>query len=409
MSEVVRQAVAPHVPGRVEPLADLREERSQAIAALEAALAKRTAPALKTLERLRDLLTEAASSCDRVLSADAEADARQLAAPLDGLLALAASHGEARAQSLLAGARQEIEDVRRRLEQQVRDTETATARADELQRRNKELTVHLQSANVRAVEQQAAAENHRREIAAIREQLAVESSERARLSAQLDNVRTALGVTQPASVQPAQATGQNETSLEPAGSRDKGPAHGSPDAATSKHVEPPEPVKSDPVLTQYATELLQTVGAAYNADLESGLNPSQLVERLVGGLRHAQDLFAGLAARRGQPKASEFERCIAELVDSKSSSSFPRHLAVAAYATRDTSGSSPLVPGQTHAERPSVPATHEPPSGQVAGVPGGSAASRPIRAAGAVVVERSHHVPTPLPAQAITRRVSLGR
>src|SRR5262245_24340741 len=138
MSEVVVTAPTPQAPGRVEPTADFREGRSQAIAALEAAFARRTAPALKTLERLRDLLTESASSCDRVLSADAEADARQLAAPLDGLLALAASHGEARAQGLLAGARQDMEDVRRRLEQQVRDTETVAARADELQRRNKE-------------------------------------------------------------------------------------------------------------------------------------------------------------------------------------------------------------------------------------------------------------------------------
>jgi hypothetical protein len=360
---------------------------------------------LKTLERLRDLLTEAASSCDRVLSADAEADAHQLAAPLDGLLALAASHGEARAQRLLAGARQDIEDVRRRLEQQVRDTETVAARADELQRRNRELTIHLQSANARAVELQAAAESHQREIAAIRQQLAVESTERARLSAQLDNVRTALGITQPVSVQPAQAPGQDETTMEPAGNRDKGPEHGSPDAVTSKRVEPAEPVKSDPVLRQYATELLQTVGVAYNADLESGLNPSQLVERLVGAMRHAQDLFAGLAARRGQPKATEFERCVAELVDSKSSSPFPRHLAVAAYATRDTSGSPP-VSGHTHAERPSVPAT-EPPRGQVSSAPGGSGAGRPTPAAGAVVVERSLHVP--LSAQPITRRVSLGR
>jgi hypothetical protein len=376
---------------------------------LEAALARRTAPALKTIERLRDLLTEAACSCDRVLSADAEADAHQLAAPVDVLLALATSHIEAHAQRLLAGARKDTEDARRRLEQQVRDTETIAARADELQRRNEELTSHLKSANARAMELQTAAEGHEREVAAIRQQLAVESTERVRLSAQLESVRTALG-TQPVVVVKAQAPGRDETALEPAGSRDKRPERGSPaDAVTSKRVETPEPVKSDPVLTQYATELLQTIDAAYNADLESGLNPSQLVDRLVGGLRHAQDLFAGLAARRGQPKATEFERCVDELLDSKSSSSFSRHLAIASYAMRDTSGNPPLVSGHPRAERPSVPAPAEPSKGHVSSAPAGNGAGRPAPATGAVVVERSHYVPTRISSKPITGRANLGR
>jgi hypothetical protein len=409
MSEVVLTAPAPQAPGRIEPLVDLREGRAQAVAALEAALARRTGPVLKTLERLRDLLTEAACSCDRVLSADAEADAHQLAAPLDGLLALAASHGEAHAQRLLAGARQDIDDARRKLEQQVRDSETVAARTDELQRRNKELTILLQSANARVVELQTAAEGHQREMAAVRQQLAVESAERARLSAQLDNVRTALGVvTQPVSILAAQPPDPDETVSEPAGSRDKGPERESPvDVVTSKGVEIREPVNTDPVLTQYATELLQKVGAAYYSDLESGLNPSQLVERLVGELRRAQDLFAGLAARRGQPKATEFEQCVAELLDSKSSSSFPRHLAIASYATRDTSGNP--VSGHPHAERPSVPAPPEPSRGKVSSAPGVSGAGRPAPAAGAAVIERTLHAPTLVSSQPITRRVNLGR
>jgi hypothetical protein len=208
----------------------------------------------------------------------------------------------------------------------------------------------------------------------------------------------------------AKAPGTDETAIEPAGSQDRLPERRSPvDAVTSERVETQEPVKSDPVLTKYATELLQTVDAAYNADLESGLNPSQLVERLVGGLRHAQDLFAGLAARRGQPRATEFERCVDELLDSKTSSSFTRHLAIASYAIRDTSGNPPLVSGHPRAERPSVPASAEPSGGQASTAPTGNGAGRPAAATGAGVVERSLYVPTLISSKPITGRVNAGR
>jgi hypothetical protein len=359
------------------------------------------------LERLRDLLAEGASSCDRVLSADAGGDAHQLAAPIDGLLALAATHVEAHAQRFLANARKDAEDARRRFEQQVRDTATIAARADELQRCNEELTRQLRSANARTMELQGSAERHQREIAAVRQQLAVESTERARLSAQLDSVRTALGVAQPVPVSETQAPGQDEARPEPPGNRDKGPERGSPaQAVTSKRVETHEPVASDPVLTQYAAELLEKVGAAYNAALESGLTSSQLVERLVGDLRKAQDLFSGLATRRGRPKATEFERCVSDLLDSKSISSFPRHLAIASYAMRDTCGDSPVASGHPHAERPPAPG---PSKSQVSSAPGVGVADRPATAARSVVGEGTLQVPTLVSSAPSTRRINVGR
>ena len=95
--------------------------------------------------------------------------------------------------------------------------------------------------------------------------------------------------------------------------------------ATAPVVEPPEPQ-----LTTYVTSLLDVVESSYKKDLESGLVPLDVVQRLTANLRHARDLF--VARADDQPvEASFFETALMRLVDTRGATAFGRHLGIAAY------------------------------------------------------------------------------
>jgi hypothetical protein len=96
---------------------------------------------------------------------------------------------------------------------------------------------------------------------------------------------------------------------------------------------PPAPIvePSDPALTAYVESLLDAAETRYREDLESGLLPLDVVERLTANLRHACDQFMDRAGRPQNGKASLFETALMRLVDMRGSSAFGRHLGIAAY------------------------------------------------------------------------------
>jgi hypothetical protein len=106
--------------------------------------------------------------------------------------------------------------------------------------------------------------------------------------------------------------------------------------ASAWHPAPPPSGASavhcdDPALATYATTLLDAAESSYREDLESGLVPLDVVERLTSNLRRARDLFAQHAGHLQNGHASLFETTVMRLVDTRGGTAFGRHLGIAAY------------------------------------------------------------------------------
>jgi hypothetical protein len=87
----------------------------------------------------------------------------------------------------------------------------------------------------------------------------------------------------------------------------------------------------NPEVVQYASELLDQTEAAYWADLQSAATPGTVVDHLTENLRNARDLFSHRSASVGVEPSSLFKQQIMVLINTKSESSFGRHLGMAAY------------------------------------------------------------------------------
>ena len=115
-----------------------------------------------------------------------------------------------------------------------------------------------------------------------------------------------------------------------------GPAAEAAPAGGAGHREVQPPVApiaepSDSALSAYVASLLDTAETKYREDLESGLLPLDVVERLTSNLRHARDLFVDRAGCLQNGQASLFETVLMRLVDTRGGTAFGRHLGIAAY------------------------------------------------------------------------------
>jgi len=81
--------------------------------------------------------------------------------------------------------------------------------------------------------------------------------------------------------------------------------------------------------SEYAQQLCDEVEAQYVADVESGVNPCELVDQLTKNLVEAGGRFA--AAYGDSPQADGFDRQLMSAIDRQRNSLFGRHLAVAVY------------------------------------------------------------------------------
>jgi hypothetical protein len=106
------------------------------------------------------------------------------------------------------------------------------------------------------------------------------------------------------------------------------------EAAARATVPPPAaPVTEAPeaTLVSYAATLLEAAETSYRQDLESGLLPLDVVERLTSNLRRAHGLFAQHAGHLQNGHATLFETTVMRLADTRGGTAFGRHLGIAAY------------------------------------------------------------------------------
>ena len=248
----------------------------------------------------------------------------------------------------LGAARDDLTDTRARLDAE----RTARARAE------------VEAADTRARYEQTLAEREadlRRQAA----ELDAQRHECATLTQQLGAVRAGnqnlLGVLDTIHGQ----IGRVMTSVLQAGSEGAGNGHGtsagsgaarsedvaSEQASARQNPAPAEPVAADvstreaapppagastvhsgdPALATYVATLLDAAETSYREDLESGLVPLDVVERLTSNLRRARDLFAQHAGHLQNGHASLFETTVMRLVDTRGGTAFGRHLGIAAY------------------------------------------------------------------------------
>jgi hypothetical protein len=264
-------------------------------------------------------------------------------------LQLGQSHARAeRLDAELGLARDELTDTRARLDAE----RTARARAE------------VESADARARYEQTLAEREtdlrrqaaeldaqRHECATLTQQLAAVRAGNHNLLGVLDTIHGQIGRVMTSVLQAGSEGAGNGhgTGADSGGTRSEdvaseqasarpGIAPAEPAAAdvSARHAAPP-PVAasavhgSDPVLATYATTLLDAAETSYREDLESGLVPLDVVERLTSNLRRARDLFAQHAGHLQNGHASLFETTVMRLVDTRGGTAFGRHLGIAAY------------------------------------------------------------------------------
>jgi hypothetical protein len=83
-----------------------------------------------------------------------------------------------------------------------------------------------------------------------------------------------------------------------------------------------------------ATDLLNQAESMYWDDLNSGLQPLEVVTRLTDNLRHAAELFIARFPAAAVDAPSIFEQYVTRAIDLHAATSFGRHLGIAAYELR---------------------------------------------------------------------------
>jgi hypothetical protein len=85
-------------------------------------------------------------------------------------------------------------------------------------------------------------------------------------------------------------------------------------------------------LAGYVSELFDHVESSYWIDLNGGMRPADIVDRLTESLRRAHDAFSQRVSSADSSERTLFHETLTTLLDSKAATSFGRHLAAAAYS-----------------------------------------------------------------------------
>jgi hypothetical protein len=85
-------------------------------------------------------------------------------------------------------------------------------------------------------------------------------------------------------------------------------------------------------LAGYVSELFDGVESSYWTDLNAGMRPADVVDRLTENLRRAHDAFGQRVSSVDSSERTLFDETLTTLLDSKAATSFGRHLAAAAYS-----------------------------------------------------------------------------
>jgi hypothetical protein len=263
----------------------------------------------------------------------------------------------AKCEAELQADRAELQAVRERLENEIaacaraersweeaerEHDRTVTSYQSRLQSTSLELeTARAELQGVRSELQAARAdlEAFRTERAAARQQLEAAQAERVKLHAALEAIQSAVGLVEsdgsaPAApgdgvVQGAPATpaGSTHVTAVPA-SRAAAPVSRSLKLVSQAPAPSPD---WNPELVEYANSLLDQIEAAYWSDLESARSAVEAVDRLTENLRTARDLYARRSDSTGSAESPLFRQRLIALLNTRSETSFGRHLAIAAY------------------------------------------------------------------------------
>jgi hypothetical protein len=301
-----------------------------------------------------------------------------LVADITATVAKVIAHTEATVRQMADQARQQFETAESALLRQIAEAhadleaerKSAAGLADELAKeRTARQRAEASYAEAQALKQQISSayderlrsltlelEALRREAAELAAQLSAESAERARAAGVLDSIRTALvavGIQPSPSPSPSGPGDAATTSPAPAAeiladaerADPQAPPSGvdvdepSADAArTLKFITRPQ-AEARPHLKEYAARLLEHVETSYWQDVESLQHPTDVVTRLVDYLRTARELYVARCQAEGElSSADEFQRQLSTVLDTKGSTSFGRHLAIAWYEVNEPAG-----------------------------------------------------------------------
>jgi hypothetical protein len=130
--------------------------------------------------------------------------------------------------------------------------------------------------------------------------------------------------------EPVEALGLGETQP---GEGDAKTLSGTGATRSLKLVPPSQlaPLDAPPQLVEHVKQLLDEIEAMYWADLDSTELPADVVARLTENLRYAWDVFTRRMASDGGSGATAFEQQLSALLDATASTSFGRHLSIAAH------------------------------------------------------------------------------
>jgi hypothetical protein len=262
---------------------------------------------------LRDMIMEQISVAVGTLTVRAEASAR--AAVEQATEQLRATEAALRGQLATSGSALDAErETTRTLADELASERTARERAAALHAQaqaSHEEALSACATRLRALE--AELETGRRERAQLASQLSAEAAERAQAMTVLQSVRAALGGGEIAAVLGGAI---------PMATAATGPAPALPSLAA---VDAPA---ENPSSADCAGALLDEVEASYLRDTEETPLPSELVDRLIGHLRTARELYV---AQCGTETVDVFDRQLSALLNTKGSLPFGRHLSVASY------------------------------------------------------------------------------
>jgi hypothetical protein len=299
----------------------------------------------------------------------ASALSSKLLQEITAAVAAAIAETEASAQQALNDERQQFEVVERELRRQLAAAlDDLEKQRDDARAVKNQYTIE-RAARARAEEWLAAAQSTQNQIAAgyterlraaeaeieatrrearrLADGLEAESAERARLTIVLESIRSAMGGVTPLpnpgpsasshadapNVQsPANHNLPAEESNEDHGSMEQSPSDsarnltfiGRPAAEPERRGPAP-----DPVLSAALTQLLDQVEESYQNDVASLQSPFDVVDRLVAQLRTSRELFLMRCNNDKTVADEEFDRQISELLDTKGSTAFGRHLGIA--------------------------------------------------------------------------------
>lgn len=330
---------------------ELRHKVATELKALFTEASQRNNDWWRTLESIKDTLAGLQRTCEGAsdkLTENQSTSAAAVSELVEEFVAAATSDREAAVQRARSAAQVEMARLQGLIgdlqaESQIDRDKLKTAREEIDAERGLRVRAEAACQGAREVCEQTAS-RFQAQLQAMHIELETEKAERAKLVAALQTVQRAVSF-----AEPIDPTPKPTRPLVP-----RSPSEDRESAHTTRTIEPAPPANSplelvdntsvseaqaDPDLIEYAKQLLDEIEVLYWADLDARRQPADVVDRLIANLRYAHDAYARRCDSAAIGETTLFERHMTKLLDTKSETSFGRHLAVAAYECATSSNS----------------------------------------------------------------------